>query len=224
MAHPRNLRKRMTPSPSPSPRSPATPSSGMLPLCGRRWFAISRWSRDHRQLLRTHLRLLAIVIAAACVAVAQTDIVTAVRVALAQGGIPAAEADVNSYKAQRGDTPELTEAISWIARGALDANQLDLADRYASQTRSLVAAQSKGRPLDAEPHLALALGAAIEVQAQVLAARGQRSKALALLEAAHQRYGATSIRPRIQKNINLLTMTGRPAQPILAREHLGPAP
>jgi thiol-disulfide isomerase/thioredoxin len=177
------------------------------------------------QRLPAKLVLLTAIIAAAMLsALAQGDLVTDVRIALSQGNLAGAEAEINSYRAQRGVTPELAEAISWIGRAALDSNQLDAAQTYAKQTRSLVASQTKGRTLDAEPHLPLALGAAIEIESQVLVARGQRAQALSLLRSSLQTYGGTSIRPRIQKNLNLLTMEGRPAPVITATQHLGPAP
>ena len=66
------------------------------------------------------------------------------------------------------------------------------------------------RPLDAEPHLPIALGAALEVQAQVLAARGNSAQAVALLRRSLMTYRNTSIQTRLQKNLNLLGL-GRTA-------------
>ncbi len=166
----------------------------------------------------------AVLLGLCCPAFAQTDLVTAVRVALAQGNLNAAEYQISSYRAERGVTPELVEAISWVGRAALDAHQLDAAERYARQTRALVTEQLKSHPLDSEPHLPLALGAAIETEAQVLAERGQKTKALALLQTSLRTYRTTSIAARIQKNINLLTFVGHPAPSLSAPQHLGPAP
>jgi thiol-disulfide isomerase/thioredoxin len=39
-----------------------------------------------------------------------------------------------------------------------------------------------------------------------------------------QAYGATSIRARLQKNLNLLTLIGKPAPPLAIGEYLGPKP
>ena len=60
------------------------------------------------------------------------------------------------------------------------------------------------------------LGAAIEVQAQTLAARGQRTQAVAILQSALRTYGTTSIRARLQKNLNLLSFEGHPAPALRA--------
>ena len=70
----------------------------------------------------------------------------------------------------------------------------------------------------------IALGAAIEVQAQVLAARGQNTQAAALLRRALASYGNTSISPRLHKNLNLLSLTTQAAPPLTASEYLGSRP
>jgi hypothetical protein len=75
----------------------------------------------------------------------------------------------------------MLEALSWLGRGALAAKQLDKAEAYAKQTQALATDQLKHRALDAEPHLAIALGAAIEVQALVLAEERDRNLAVAFL-------------------------------------------
>src|SRR5271165_7600993 len=137
---------------------------------------------------------------------AWAGIVDNVRVALAQNNFSAAESELSSYRSQRGVDAEYVEAYSWLARAALDQRQYDQATAYAKETKSLAMEQLKKRPLDAEPHLPLALGAALEVQAQVLAARGQRTQAVALLQVALRTYGNTSIRARLQKNLNLLSL------------------
>ena len=72
----------------------------------------------------------------------------------------------------------------------------------------------KKRPLDREPHLPLALGAAIEIQAQTLAAQGRRSEAVTFLQEQANAFGTTSILPRIRKNLLLLTLEGKPAPPL----------
>ena len=69
-----------------------------------------------------------------------------------------------------------------MGRAALGARDYDQAAAYAKQTKVLALEQLKLRPLDAETHLPLALGAAIEVESQVLAARGERTQAVAVLQ------------------------------------------
>jgi thiol-disulfide isomerase/thioredoxin len=101
-----------------------------------------------------------------------------------------------------------------MARTAFSQKQYGQADRYAQETYQKALKELKNRPLDREPDLPLALGAAIEVQAQVLAATGHRTEAVSMLEEQLKKYAKTSIHARIQKNINLLSLTGKPAPPL----------
>ena len=155
---------------------------------------------------------------------AWADISVDVRVALSKGNFPLAESLVKNDRAQRGVTPELIEAISWLGRGALAAKNFDQAEAYAKETEKLSLAELKKRPLDAEPHLPIALGAAIEVQAQVLNERDQRAGALELLRKELALYRGTSIRARLQKNIHLLSLEGKAAPALDEREFLGTKP
>jgi thiol-disulfide isomerase/thioredoxin len=157
-------------------------------------------------------------------AVALASVVTDVETAMSHGSFPLAEAILDSYKSQHGVTPEYLEALSWLARGDLITRQFDKADARAKETERLAVQALASRPLDAEPHLPLALGAAIEVEAQLLTANGDRDGALALLHKDLIAYGKTSIRTRIQKNINLLTLEGRPAPALQETEFLGSKP
>jgi thiol-disulfide isomerase/thioredoxin len=152
---------------------------------------------------------------------AWAGIVDNVRMALMQNNFGAAEAQLNSYRNQRGVDPEYLEAYSWLGRAALDQGQFDQAATYAKETKALALEQLKQRPLDAEPHLPIALGAALEVQSQVLAARGQKAQASALLQSALRTYANTSIHDRLQKNLNLLSFQGRLAPVLKEDQFLG---
>jgi thiol-disulfide isomerase/thioredoxin len=160
----------------------------------------------------------------ALVTPAWAGIVENVREALAQNGFSTAEAELKSYRAKNGVSGEYVEAYSWMARAALSARDYDQAAAYAKQTSALAIEQVKQRPLDAEPHLPIALGAAIEVESQVLAARGQRSQAIAVLQSALKTYGSTSIHARLQKNLNLLSFEGKPAPALHTEQFLGSKP
>lgn len=168
--------------------------------------------------MRYRLLLICILLAAVT---AQAGIVENVRYLLAQNNFAAAEAQLASYRSQRGTDPEYLDAYSWLARAALDAGQFDQAAAYAKETKAMAIEQLKTRTLDAEPHLPLALGAALEVQAQVLADRGQKTQAVALLQSALRTYRTTSIHDRIQKNINLISFQGKIAPALKSDEHLG---
>jgi thiol-disulfide isomerase/thioredoxin len=157
---------------------------------------------------------------------AQADLIVDVRIQLAQNAFSAAESELNTYKAQHGVTPEYLEALSWMARGAASNSQWDQAAAYATETRRLSEQllTTGKRKLDAEPHLPAALGAAYEVLAQGLAEKGLHAKAVGLLRSALARYGNTSIRARLQKNLNLLALAGQTAPPLQVAQYLGPKP
>ena len=135
-----------------------------------------------------------------------------------------AEAQVEAYRARNGVDPQLLQFMAEIARAKLDLGQVTAAQDYARQTEQLCREQLTHRALDAEPRLPLALGGALEVQAQALAKNGNRGAALALLRQALRQYGATSLQARLQKNLNLLTLQGRPAPPLVESQYIGPKP
>lgn len=167
-------------------------------------------------------RLLFIFVLAAATAAA--DLVREVRAALNRNDLAGAAQLVADFRARQGVTPEMLEGLSWLGRGALGAGDLDAANRYAAEVRKLALEMLKTRPLDAEKRLPIALGASIEVQAHVLARQGAVSEAIAFLNQELERWGRTSIRTRIQKNINLLTLEGKPAPPLEIREFFGALP
>ena len=151
-------------------------------------------------------------------------LVARVREALAAHDVPAAEAIVAKARAAQGDTSEAIEAVSWLARGALAEGQTEKAERYLGDVQRLAAAALRGRRIDDDARLATAVGAAIEVQGQIDAARGARSEAIAFLERQVAAYRGTSLQKRIQKNINLLTLEGHPAPKLDLSESIGPRP
>jgi thiol-disulfide isomerase/thioredoxin len=167
------------------------------------------------------MRLRILVISMALTASAWAGIVDDVRIALMRNNFPAAESELNSYRSQQGITPEYLEAYSWLGRAALNQGQYEQAAAYAKQTAAMVREQLKQRTLDADEHLPIALGAALEVQSQVLVARGQRTQAVAMLRAALQTYGNTSIHDRLQKNLNLLALPGKLAPALRSEQALG---
>src|ERR1022692_1856132 len=169
-----------------------------------------------------HFRKLLILLA--LITPAWAGIVEDVRGALAENSFTAADVYLKGYLAKNGVTPEYIEAYSWMARTALGNKDYDQATAYAKQTESLALEQLKQHPLDSEAHLPIALGAAIEVESQGLADRGQRTQAVEVLQTALHSYGSTSIRARLQKNLNLLSLQGKPAPALRAEQFLGSKP
>jgi len=148
----------------------------------------------------------------------QAAIIPDVRALANKAEFDAAEKLIEQHKKERGQTPEWLEAYSWLARGALNNKQYDKAADYAAKTREMSLAELKNRPLDQEPRLPIAFGASQEVHAQALAAKGQRSEAVTFLSGELKTYRNTSIRTRLQKNLNLLTLEGQSAPPIASKK------
>jgi thiol-disulfide isomerase/thioredoxin len=128
--------------------------------------------------------------------------------------LPLAAQEVKAAEAKSGPNPEIAAALSWLARGALEEKQLAQADAYAAEARTMALRVLGIRNLDSDPWLPTAVGAAIEVHSQILAARGQRTEALAYLHEELNSWGRTSLNERIRKNINLLSLEGKPAPPL----------
>lgn len=153
------------------------------------------------------------------------NLIQQVRAVLNKGDLAGAAAVAATYRSDKGITPEYLEAYSWLGRGALAAKEYDKAEQYALDTYDLCVDTLQRRKVDDEPRLPIALGAAIEVRAQVQAARGNRSEAVYFLRREAESYKDTSMLQRINKNINLLSLEGQPAFEIASSESLaGTAP
>jgi thiol-disulfide isomerase/thioredoxin len=170
------------------------------------------------------MRIRAFFVALILTTAAWAGIVEDVRGALNDNSFVAAQMFLKSYRAKNGVTPEYIEAYSWQARAALSNQDYEKANTFAKETQAMVAEQLKTTKLDAETHLPLALGAALEVEAQVLVAQKQQPQAVALLRSALQKYASTSIQARLQKNLNLIALQGKPAPALKADEFLGAKP
>jgi thiol-disulfide isomerase/thioredoxin len=159
----------------------------------------------------TRLILLAAITALGLHGAATPTIVNLVLDSFKTGSDARAMALLASYRTANGVTPEYLEAFSWVARAHLGSHNYAPAEKLAQEIYAQSIAQLKARPLDREPHLPLALGAAIEVESGALAGMGRRSEAVTYLAQQAKLYGATSIAARIQKNLLLLTLEGKPA-------------
>ncbi len=132
-----------------------------------------------------------------------------------------AEKLINAHRDAHGVNPEMILALSWVARGAHSLREWEKAEQYAAETRKLALEELRKRPLDAETALPLALGASIEVQAHAMAARGARGDAVTFLQEELKRWRGTSIRARIQKNLHVLSLEGKPAPALEVSESIG---
>ena len=148
-------------------------------------------------------------------AIAQTPtLIQQVKKSAQEGDFTAAQQTLDQFKASKGVTPEYLEAWSWIGRGQLAKKNYDAANTAAEAVRNACLAELKHRKVDDDKNLPIALGATIEVQAQAAAAQGRRDEAVQFLRAEVKRWTGTSMQSRIQKNLLLLTLEGKPAPAI----------
>ena len=151
-------------------------------------------------------------------------VVAYVDLALQRGDLESARAMAGQYRRLYGDTPEALDAFSWVARGELASGNIAEAVKDADEIERISQTLLATRKLDAEPYLPLALGTAYEVQAEALAEQHKKAEALALLRAALQKWRGTSLADRLQKNINLLTLQGRPMPLLHETQWIGTRP
>lgn len=147
-------------------------------------------------------------------------LVSQVKTALNAGDFDGAKKQLTAYRDSLGITPEYLEAFSWVGRIELQRGHLAAAEENAGEVRKLCLDQLKTRKLDAEGHLPIALGASIEVQANVFAKQSERDQAVVFLQDEIKRWAGTSILMRLQKNLNLLTLEGKPVPALDVRQSL----
>ena len=124
---------------------------------------------------------------------AQDGIIERVRASFKSGSDGPAIQELRAYRAANGVTPEFLEAYSWLARVEFTSRNYEPAEKFAQEVYAASVEQLKKRPLDREPHLPIALGAAIEVQSDLMIAQGRRSEAVAFLQQQLKAFANTSI-------------------------------
>lgn len=134
------------------------------------------------------------------------ELVRIVRLKISAGDILTGQAAAEDYKLKNGVDSEYLNAIGWIARGAEMLGRLDVADEAVRELRREIPSE--------DPKLLTPYGAAIEVEGRLLHRRVGRGAAIRYWEQQLEAAKATSLKSRIRKNINFLTMEGEPAPPI----------
>jgi hypothetical protein len=122
-----------------------------------------------------------------------------VRDMIAHNDLAAAERMVRASQRRPATTPEFAAALSWLARGELIGEAVRSRRRLRGGDRKLADQLLRTHKLDSDPWLPTAVGAAIEVHAQVLAARGERSDAVTFLREQLALFGNTSIGERFTR-------------------------
>jgi len=95
-------------------------------------------------------------------------LVSSIRNKLSAGDLRSAESLAEVWRETQGDEGSYLLALSWLARGGVLLGDFDRAGHYAAETRTRCDARmARGVRPDADDSLEIALGAAIEVEAQV---------------------------------------------------------
>ena len=144
------------------------------------------------------------------------DLVRGVRFKLSAGDIYSGASAVENYRRENGIDKEYLNAIGWLARGAEMLGYAEIATAYVEQLREAIPEETDD--------LLTPYGAAIEVDARLRATRDGRGAALRYLSEELARAQATSLRSRISKNINLISLEGQIAPAIDAEAYIGPKP
>ncbi len=149
-----------------------------------------------------------------------------IRLKISAGDLESAESILEYHWDEYGQDGDYTLGVAWVARGAALLGDWKEASRWAEEARRIAGAKLKSAAdYEKEGEAVYALGTAIEVQAQALAAAGKKSEAIALLDAAlrgQEKAGAPyNLRARIWKRRNMLELAGATAPLIHAEDHVG---
>jgi thiol-disulfide isomerase/thioredoxin len=145
------------------------------------------------------------------------------RFKISAGDLPSAESILETHRAEKGDDAEALLCVAWLARGAALLGDWPAASRWAKEARAAAVARLGNPPVfENNSEAQYALGTAIEVEAQSLAAAGKTAEALRFLDASarEQEKAPYNLRARIQKRRNQLELVGKPAPEIRSEDHL----
>jgi thiol-disulfide isomerase/thioredoxin len=151
---------------------------------------------------------------------------TAIRNKLAANDLLSAESILEVHRAKNGEDGAYLVGLSWLARGALLAGDGEKADRYAADVRARCAdSVAHGSDLSKSHDVEIALGAAIEVAAQRLERTKDTKAAASYVREELARWGGpVAFRSRLNKRLNMLTLTGTPAPELAIEDFVGDPP
>jgi thiol-disulfide isomerase/thioredoxin len=145
---------------------------------------------------------------------------------ISAGDLLSAESILEVHKTNVGEDSLYLEGLAWLARGALLLDQPAKARRYAADVRRRCESRiADGANLELERKLSTALGASIEVEAQLRAAESGRDAAATYLRGEIGRWKAPlSLTSRLHKRLALLTLERAPAPELVIEDHAGVKP
>lgn len=152
--------------------------------------------------------------------------VSSVRYKISAGDLLSAESILETYRGKNGEDRQYLNGLAWLARGALLLGEREKAERYAADARARCAdAIAKGTDVTKDGDLEIALGAAIEVEAQLLErAKGARRAADYVRGELAHIVGPVALLSRINKRLDMLTLEGTPAPGLVVEDYVGTPP
>ncbi len=149
-----------------------------------------------------------------------------IRNKISAGDLLSAESMLEVLHRKNGEDTTWLVGLSWLARGALLVGDNEKAERYAVQVRTNCEDRIKhGAMLEKDDDLEYAYGTAIEVEAQLIERmKGIRESAEYVRNELARVNGPPSLISRLNKRINMLTLTGEPAPELKVEDFIGNQP
>jgi thiol-disulfide isomerase/thioredoxin len=149
--------------------------------------------------------------------------VSGIRNKISAGDLLSAESILEVHKEKFGEDGPYVNGLAWLARGALLMNERAKAAAYAADVRRLVDAKlAKGDSLEKNHDLEIALGGAIEVEAQLIQRdRGSRAATDFLVRELTRISGPVALRSRLHKRMSMIALPGQPAAELQVDDFLG---
>ena len=152
--------------------------------------------------------------------------VSGIRNKISAGDLFSAESILETHRAKNGEDGPWLVGLSWLARGAFLLGDTGTSGRYTGLVRAACAERlAGGADMEKDHDLEIAYGAAIEVEAQRLERASGAGQAAEYVRSELGRVkGPVSLTSRLQKRINMLTLTGEQAPELEAEEFIGSPP
>ena len=152
--------------------------------------------------------------------------VSGIRNKLSAGDLLSAESILEVHREKNGEDGAWLQGLAWLTRGAFLLGDMEKAERYAKQVREACAQRlAKGDTLEKNHDLEIALGAAIETDAQRLErTKGKKAAASLMRDEIARHAGPPTLLMRLHKRLNMLTLEGTPAPEWVTEDFVGEAP
>lgn len=152
--------------------------------------------------------------------------VSGIRNKLSAGDLLSAESILEVHREKNGEDGAWLQGLAWLTRGAFLLGDMEKAERYAKQVREACAQRlAKGDTLEKNHDLEIALGAAIETDAQRLErTKGKKAAASLMRDEIARHASPPTLLMRLHKRLNMLTLEGTPAPEWVTEDFVGEPP